>query len=74
MSCARVAIERVLAGTRSRATSHRFKTPSSVWQPQWVGCIPSMGNFRWNSTIVQEKDSTPPPLPSAAVYPLYDYV
>ena len=67
MSASRVALERVVAVTRSQV-SHRFRTLSNVWQPQWIGCIPSTSNFRWNSTVGQENDSTAPPLPPVVVY------
>lgn len=64
MSVTRVVVKRVLAGTGSRVVGYTFRTPSHVRQLQRIGCIPSISKCRWNSTTVQENDSThSPPFP-----------
>ena len=64
MSGGRVALKRVLAGIGSRGISYTIKTPSHSRQLQRIGSIPSTSNYRWNSTVVKDTNSTSPtPLP-----------
>lgn len=68
MTCGRVVLKRVLAGTGLRGVSYTFKAPSHLRQLQRIGSILSTSNYRWNSTVVKETNSTSPTPPPVAVY------